>query len=106
MGSGGDKVQNSEKKDIVESELVLKHFDTELITFKYIDEGIKGQRIEIVHQNKEAKKMFPIGLDVSSKGIMSWLKQRVIPKNREYVDALLSKMGLNHSDTCCAIIKL
>ena len=87
------------------SEFKLKHFDTELITFKYIDEGIKGKRIEIVHLNEDAKALFPIGLDVSSDGIMSWLKRRIIPKNREYVDALLAKMGLSHSDTG-AIIKI
>ncbi len=83
----------------------LKHFDTQLIVFEYIDAGIKGQSINIISENEAEKDKYPIGLEVSGTGIMSWLKRRIIPKNREYVDSLLSKMGLSHSDTI-GIIKL
>lgn len=98
-------MQSLDVKGITENNLILKYFDMELINFKYIDEGIKGQRIEIIKQNEEAKELFPIGLDVSSEGILAWLKRRIIPKNREYVDSLLAKMGLSHSDTI-GIIKI
>ncbi len=93
------------ENNILISEFKLKHFDTDLISFKYIDEGIKGQRIDLISHNEEFKHLFPIGLALSGDGIMSWLKRRIIPKNREYVDALLSKMGLSHSDTI-GIIKI
>lgn len=83
----------------------IKHFDNILITFEYIDEGIKGQRTEIVYYDDTKKDLFPIGLELTNDGIMSWLKRRIVPKNREYVDALLAKMGLSHSDTI-AIIKI
>lgn len=84
---------------------ILKHFDTQLIVFEYIDAGIKGQSINIISENEEEKDKNPIGLEISGAGIMSWLKRRIIPKNREYVDSLLSKMGLSHGDTI-GIIKL
>ncbi len=82
----------------------LKQFDYSLLTFKYIDEGIKGQRCEIVNVNTNYISLLPIGFVLSDEGVMSWLKRRVIPKNREFVDSSLAKMGLSHNDTI-AIIK-
>lgn len=97
---------NKSKQNQAEStRFILKHFDTQLIVFEYIDAGIKGQSIKIISENKAEKYNYPIGLEVSGAGIMSWLKCRIIPKNREYVDSLLSKMGLSHSDTI-GVIKL
>ncbi len=93
------------ENNILISKLKIKHFDTDLISFQYIDEGIKGQRIEIISQNENCKELYPTGLVVSSEGIMSWLKRRIMPKNREHVDALLAKMGLSHSDTI-SIVKI
>lgn len=84
---------------------VLKQFDTSLLTFRYIDNGIKGRYCEIIDIYEEQRNLFPIGLKVTSDGILSWLKKRIIPKNREYVDVLLAKMGLSYRDTI-EIIKL
>ncbi len=98
-------MQESYENKVTTTAFAIKHFDTELIVFNYIDAGIKGQSVEIICQNEDEKKKFPIGLEVSGEGIMSWLKRRVIPKNREYVDALLAKMGLSHNDTI-SIIKI
>lgn len=72
----------------------IKHFDNTLITFKYINEGIKGQRTEIIFYDESKKELFPIGLELTNNGIMSWLKKRIVPENREYADSLLSKIYL------------
>lgn len=48
--------------------------------------------------NKENSFLLTIGLDLSNECLYSWLKSRIVPKNREYVDQLLSKMGLSHND--------
>ncbi|MFI3327215.1 MAG: XRE family transcriptional regulator [Clostridia bacterium] len=83
----------------------IKQFDETLLSFNYIDNGIKGQFCDIININESKKYLLPIGLEYTGDGVLSWLKRRVIPKNREFVDALLAKMGLSHSNTI-EIIKL
>lgn len=77
----------------------IRHFDTTVLKFSYIDNGIKGQICKIFYINENCKHLLPIGLELTDEGVFSWLKKRTIPKNREYVDALLSKMGLSHANT-------
>ncbi|MCR5225778.1 MAG: hypothetical protein K6E27_01005 [Eubacterium sp.] len=43
--------------------------------------------------------LLPIGVEPNSDSLMTWLKTRLIPKNREYSDSFLSKIGLSHNDT-------
>ncbi len=83
---------------------LLKHFDRSLITFEYESRPLYGDvcRILSVAENTS---LLPIGMEVSEKGLMSWLKSRVIPKNREFVETILSKMGLSSNDTL-GIIKI
>ncbi|MBQ6380313.1 MAG: XRE family transcriptional regulator [Clostridia bacterium] len=73
---------------------VLKHFDTDLI--KFSAESGAEMNIEVLWFNDRKAKLFPLDLaEVSAKGIESWLKHRTVPKNRAYVDNLLSSMGLS-----------
>lgn len=81
----------------------IKHFDTTLITFEYLDLGIKGQTCRIIHINNKQKHLLPIGFKICDEGVMSWLRKRIIPKNREFVDTLLARMGLSHNDTIAII---
>ena len=72
----------------------IKHFDTPLISFS-ADSGAEVN-IEIKFVNEKKRSVFPLDLsEVSSDGIQSWLKHRTIPKNRAYVDSILSSMGLS-----------
>ncbi|MBQ9416109.1 MAG: XRE family transcriptional regulator [Clostridia bacterium] len=72
----------------------LIHFDTPLITFSS-DSGAE-MNIEITSVNQEKRSLFPLDLtEVSPQGIQSWLKHRIVPKNRAYVDSILSSMGLS-----------
>lgn len=72
----------------------LMHFDTPLIVFSAKKQAETNIRIIEVH--KENKELFPLDLaEISERGIESWIKHRSIPKNRAYVDTLLSSLGLS-----------
>lgn len=74
---------------------VLKHFDTPLIRFS----AESGAEPSIVVQwtNDRDKALLPLDLqqEVTAEKLESWLRHRTIPKNRAYVDSLLSAMGLS-----------
>ena len=76
----------------------LKHFNQSLITFEYESKPLEGDVCRILSVTENIA-LLPIGMEVSEKGLMSWLKSRVIPKNREFVETILSKMGLSSKDT-------
>lgn len=42
---------------------------------------------------------FPIDLEISNYGLLQWLKRRIIPKNRAFVQSFLAKLNLNVNDT-------
>ncbi len=77
----------------------LKQYDTKLLTFEYENRGIAGQFYTILEVNEEKKHLLPKNLELSEKGILSWLKRRIVPKNRAYVDAMLARMGYSLHDT-------
>lgn len=82
----------------------LKHFDRSLISFEYESKPLEGDACRIISVSDNTS-LLPIGMEVSDKGLLSWLKSRVIPKNREFVETILSKMGLSSKDTM-GIIKI
>lgn len=72
----------------------LKHFDTPLIRFSA--EGGAEPNVEIIWVNEAERRLLPLDLEeLSSKGLESWVRHRSIPKNRAYVDTILSAMGLS-----------
>lgn len=72
----------------------LKHFDTPLLTFTATQDTSMPE-IELIWINEEKKNMLPLDLECSPEGISRWLRHRTIPKNRAYVQNLLSKCGLS-----------
>ncbi len=77
---------------------VLKNFDTPLIKFSLQNEGLKGIACEIIWYDKKKEQLLPIGLEMSGEGLLSWLRSRAVPKNRGYIEAILSSMGLAEND--------
>ena len=77
----------------------LKQYDTPLLSFEIAEDPLEGQKCRIHEIDEAHAAMLPIGLKKTDEGLMSWLRGRIIPKNREYVDALLAKSGLAHNDT-------
>ena len=76
---------------------ILKHFDDPLIRFSLETEGLKGLVCRILWK-EDNNDLMPIGMDISDEGLMSWLKGRAVPKNRGYVESILSSMGLAEND--------
>ena len=77
---------------------ILKQYDYNLAYFDiYYDiEGFRVEKFKIVEDNKN---LLPLNLKQDNEGMAKWLKNRSIPKNREFVDKFLSKLGLNHNNT-------
>jgi len=77
---------------------ILKHFDTELIKFNISSNTIEGLSVEII-EFYSSQSLFPIDLEHTNSGLLKWLKRRVIPRNRAFVQGFLAKLGLNVNDT-------
>ena len=77
----------------------LKQYDTVLLSFEILEDPLEGQKCRIHEIDEAHANLLPVGLKKTDDGLMSWLRSRIIPKNREYVDALLAKSGLSHNDT-------
>ncbi len=77
----------------------IKQFDDVLLAFEIERQELGELEYHIVYVNSDKKYLLPIGLEVTGSGIEKWLSSRVIPKNREYVDQILSRSGLSHNDT-------
>lgn len=73
---------------------VLKLFDTELLKFELV-ENIADPVVKILWIDDEKRRLLPLGMEISDRGLASWLKHRSIPKNRAYVNIFLAKCGLN-----------
>ena len=72
----------------------VRHFDLPLLEFE-ADMDSAETNLRIVKVYDENRAFLPLNLTVSEDGLERWLRHRTIPKNRAYVDALLSKVGLS-----------
>ena len=73
-------------------EYILKLFDVDIIKFKII-ENLADPVLQITWINEKKKHLLPMGMELSDKGLASWMKNRTIPKNRAYVNSFLAKCG-------------
>ena len=76
----------------------LKLYDTDLMTFELTQKPLEGFSCQIISLKEENKHLLPLGMTVDGEGVLSWLKSRVIPQNREFVDKILSVYGLTHNN--------
>ena len=77
----------------------LKLYDSTLISFEYKKNALGGHDVSIIDVNEsEPKELFPVGYEISDKGILKWLNDRVIPKNRAFVNEILKAQGLTLGD--------
>ncbi len=78
----------------------LKQYNKTLLQFDIIEDSLDGQKINLIIDNSGSDSyLLPIGVEANADSLMKWLKSRIIPKNREYVDTFLAKNGLSHNDT-------
>lgn len=73
---------------------ILKQFDTPLVKFSATEDSSTPE-ISILWVNEENRSLLPLDLDLIPEGMSRWLRHRVIPKNRAYVQTILAKCGLN-----------
>ena len=76
----------------------LKLFDEDLLSFDMDNDlGLNISNIKILNNNR---KIFPIYLknDITEEKIEEFIKSRVIPKNRTFVQTILEAAGLNIND--------
>ena len=76
----------------------LKIYDKELMTFELIRKPLEGFDCRIISVKKENRHFLPLGMTIDGEGVFSWLKSRVIPQNRAFVDKILSAYGLSYNN--------
>lgn len=77
----------------------LKLYDDILVTFSLEEKGLEGLVVEVLYYDESKKHLLPINMELTAKGIIKWLSNRVIPKNRAFVDEILKTFGLSVNDT-------
>lgn len=77
----------------------LKQYNQTLLQFDIEEDTLDGQHVTIFKEPKEdIRYLLPIGMVCTPDSVMKWLRTRMIPKNRAFVDAFLAKNGLTHND--------
>lgn len=76
----------------------LKQYDKTLIEFEIVSNHLEGVECIIISVDKDSEYLLPYGLTVSGDGILSWLKHRVLPKNREFAVQICSHCSLSEND--------
>ena len=77
----------------------LKLYDDILVTFSLEEKGLEGLVVDVLSFDESKKHLLPINMELTPKGIIKWLSNRVIPKNRAFVDEILKTFGLSVNDT-------
>ena len=78
----------------------LKLYNKTLLQFDIVEDNLDGQKVcNLKLADDLDSSLLPIGIKADEDSLMKWLRSRIIPKNREYVDSFLAKNGLSHNDT-------
>ncbi|MCD7840584.1 MAG: XRE family transcriptional regulator [Erysipelotrichaceae bacterium] len=79
----------------------IKHFDEVVLSFEYETDDylLEGSVKNINIKNDELIPCYLKSLGVNNNTLLSWLKSRSIPKNRQFVKKLLYSMNLKEGDT-------
>jgi len=83
---------------VVSDNYELRLYDETLLSFELTVDTAVGYSVNIA-ERISASKLLPLDLELTSEGVLRWLEQRVIPKNRAFVDEILRSFGLSHGDT-------
>lgn len=79
------------------SVFILKKYDKELIKFEMHKNFYDEMIVEVLWKSKDVFD-YPERVDGSAKSIISWLKNRMIPRNRAFVKEILMSQRLNEND--------
>ena len=83
--------------------MILKHRDKDLLRFDWVE----PQGVRIVSVNENERGFLPLEMKgkATDEKLWAWLRRRIVPKNRHYVEAMLGHLGIRQKDTR-AIIEL
>ena len=84
---------------VQENAYEIRLYDTVLLTFVLEEKGIEGLAATILSVDEDKKRLFPLDLSITDQGILKWLENRVIPKNRTFVEEILKTLGLSVGNT-------
>jgi transcriptional regulator with XRE-family HTH domain len=89
------------KKELADKENTyeIRLYDIPLLTFSLEERGIEGLVADVIGINEEKRHLLPLGMEPDDQGVLKWLGQRVIPKNRAFVDEILKTLKLSQGDT-------
>jgi len=76
----------------------LRLYDDTLLSFELTVDPAVGYSIDKTFVNQQSP-LLPLDLELTDEGILKWLERRVIPKNRTFVEEILSAFGLQIGDT-------
>lgn len=88
-----------DKAPATENIYEIRLYNTPLLIFTLEEKGIEGLAAEIISVNEEQKTLLPLDLPLTNKGIPDWLRHRVIPKNRAFVEEILKTLNLSPGNT-------
>ena len=77
---------------------ILKYFDKNLIEFDFIKHPLNGTTVEVLKEYRANSQFLPLALKYDNLSLLSWIKSRTIPKNREFVHKILMELELSLDD--------
>lgn len=77
----------------------IRLFDKTVLIFDLRKNPLGELIYEVVDFDDANNGLLPIGYEATPRSVRKFLESRVIPKNREFVDQILSHFGLSHNDT-------
>lgn len=83
---------------IIGNSYELRLYDATLLTFTLSERGV-SLVAEISGVSEAASHLLPLDLTLTNDGIINWLRHRVIPKNRAFVEEILKSLGLSLGNT-------
>jgi hypothetical protein len=69
----------------------LKQYYFELLNFELRQKGLDGFACSILGVNEAKHHLLPLDMAVDGEGVLAWLRSRIIPRNRGYVDKILAR---------------
>ena len=82
----------------VENAYELRLYDKTLLEFTFEEQGV-SLAAHVIYVDEKNARLLPMDLQRTDEGIIKWLRHRVIPKNRTFVEEILKSLGLSVGNT-------
>lgn len=76
----------------------IRLYDTPVIEFTMYRNQYKETIIQLTDYDRDNKSALPIGFEATDKGLEKWLRERIVPKGRKYVNQILASLNLSAGD--------